>query len=398
MDWFDSIARKANFPQQVTLPGIFNSHGHPRDTDAENDGRAELVIPLAAEVYEDELGMGNTLNPLINVSLARRKKEQWNSLVPQGRPLRIHVAGLINEHTTPEEVLAGYDKPDGEEDFLSMKMFLRAASNAHGADVDDVSKVIPTFKAMTFGPFKHKKRPMMLSVHAERKYTAFGQRILFLNRERAAIDRDIAYILREVPGIHITICHVSDAYTVEAIRRWRAQGHNIWGEICPHYTYYTCDDLFEAPNGGTQLNCNLFCLPIFKTEADRREVDGAMLSDEPYWIFGTDGACWLVNPMLDGGVKINNKGFVVGGQTQIPKAVVSYVIERFAAAGKLDLLPDFLSNRGRDAFGLPRSQRTITFKQYDCSVPETIERTSPTLGQLVARVAMAGQARRYLPE
>lgn len=387
-----------NYPDTVTVPGILNTHGHPRDTDAEKDGRAEMGIPLAAQVYEDEIGMGNTKPPLTTPDLAAHKKVQWNGLVPEGRPLKIHIAGLINESTTPEIVLAGYDKPDGEEDFFSMKMYLRAASNAHGADVDDVSRVIPVFKAMARGPFKHKKRPMMLSIHAERKFNVLGRRLNFLDRERVAIERDIPFIFKEVPDAHVTICHVSDASTVEAINYYRSKSFNIFGEACPQYTIWTCDDLFEAMDGGTQLNCNIFCLPIFKTEADRQAVLAAMLSGLQWWFFGTDGACWLNNPLQPGGVKISSLGYVIGGQTQIPSATVSYVIEKFVEAGKVDLLAGYLSHHGRDAFGLPRSSQHITFKRHDWTVPETISRESPMLGHIEARVAMAGQKCKYLPE
>jgi dihydroorotase len=95
--------------------------------------------------------------------------------------------------------------------------------------------------------------------------------------------------------------------------------------------------------------------------------------------------------------KINPQGFVFGGQTQVPAAVVSYVIELFALHGKLDLLPAFISHNGRDAYHLPRSKVESVFRFEEWVVPDTISRTSPTLGTLTARVAMGGQKRRYRP-
>ena len=146
------------------------------------------------------------------------------------------------------------------------------------------------------------------------------------------------------------------------------------------------------------LNTHLFCLPIFKTEPDRRALESAMLSGEDCWIFGTDEACHWDNPLKPERVKINDKGFVLGGQTQIPRASVSYVIEKAVEAGRQDILPGFLSHNGRDALGLPRSEITTRFRRNDWTVEETVHRTSPKLGDLTARVAMAGQLRKYLPE
>ena len=386
------------YPETIEVPGILNTHTHCRDTDKENDGRAEMHIPLLAQAYDDVLGMGNTATPLTTSLLAREKGTQWRQLIPAKSRLRIHVAGLMTETTNPDDVVAGYDKPDGEEDFLAMKTFLRSVSNAHGADVDDVSKMIPVLKALTHTKFKHKKRPMVFPIHAERKFSLEGERILFLDRERAAIERDIPYILREVPEAHIIICHVSDASTVDAIRYYRSCGYNIWGEICPHYSQYTCDDLFEGPGGSTMLNTHLFCLPIFKTEKDRKTVLEAMLSGEPWWIFGADEACWTDDPSKDSRVKINKKGFVFGGQTQDPRATISYVLEKAVEAGKLEVIPGLLSHNGRDALGLERSKNIVRFRRQDWTVQETVERDSPTLGHLVARVAAGGQQRKFIRE
>jgi hypothetical protein len=225
--------RPINYPSQVVIAGILNTHTHPRGTDEDKDGRAEMHIPLWAEVAHDILAIGNTVPPLTTTALAEPQKERWQAIVPPGRPLRIHVAGLITEHTDPADVVAGYDRPDGEEVWLSMKMFIRSASNAHGADVDDVSKMIPVLRAMTETKFIHKKRPMALSLHLERKWDSFGNRVHFLNRERESMKRDLLYLLQQVPEAHLIICHVSDAATIELIRRLRSLGYNVWGELCP---------------------------------------------------------------------------------------------------------------------------------------------------------------------
>jgi dihydroorotase len=384
------------YPDSVKLLGPFNTHTHPRDTDLEKDGRAEMHVPLLAEVFEDANCMGNTVPPLTTPDLARAKGAQWRALVPVDRPLKLRIGGLVHEGASPRDVVWGYDKPSGEQSWHYMKMFIRAASNSNGADVSDVTKVIPVLKAMTdASAFRYQKQPMTLAVHAERKFAENGKRIMFLEREWESIQRDIEYILREVPGIKLVVCHVGDRRTIEQIRKWRKLGHNVWGELAPHYSVYTCDDLFEGPGGGTKMNAHIFCLPIFHTEEDRAAVEAAMLSGEPWWIFGSDDACWTDDPTQESGVKIDKNGFVTGGQTQIPEANVSFVIEKFIAAGLGEQeLNRFLSLNGREAYGLSAPTTSIRFKREDWEVSLYIERTAPHR-HLKARVAMGGATRRY---
>jgi len=391
------IDTRVSYPPVVLTDEIVNTHTHPRDTDEEKDGRAELHIPLLAEVIDIALCMGNTKPPLTDRHLAFDKGRQWRKLVPQGSRLELRVGGLITEKTHPNDVVRGYDMPEGKACWDYMKMFIRAASNAHGADVDDVSKIIPVIKAMTYTKFKHRKHPMTTAIHMERKFDVFGRRILFLQREPTSVERDLSHILREVPDAKLVVCHVTCAYTIEVIRYLRSKGFNVWGEIAPHYDVFNCDDLFEAPDGGTMMNCNIFCIPIFKTEADRQAIHQAMLSGEDCWIFGCDEACWPDDPTKPIGVKINDRGYVIGGQTQIPKANVSYVIEKFVEAGKNGCISKFLSRNAREAYGLPSSQSMRKFNRRDWSVRETLERQAPH-GLIRARVALGGTDRKYVPE
>ncbi len=393
-----TVDREINYPETVTLQGIVSTHEHPRDLKAYNDGRAEWYIPLMAQVYEIAMCMGNTVPPLTSPITAEAKGQQWRTLVPPGSRLKLKVGGLMTEQTHPADVVAGYDQPEEIAAWDFMKMYVRAASNAHGADVDDMRRIIPVLKAMTETKFKHRKRRMTLAIHMERKYDLFGRTIHFLDRERVSVERDLSYLFEQVPDAKIVVCHVSAAYTIEVIRYLRSKGLEIYGELAPHYGIWTCDDLFEASDGGTKLNTKLFCLPIFKTEADRRAHQQAMLSGERWWVYGPDSACWSNDPDQPSGVKIDTNGFVTGGQTQLPWANVSYVIEKFIEARRTtEDLNNFLSRNAREAYGLDSAKTQLTFKRCDSKVPNTIEYDT-TNGKMSASVAMGGQERKYVPD
>lgn len=339
--------------------------------------------------------------PLTTRHLARKKKAFWQSLVPEGVQTRIHVAGIVTEETNVSDAFLGLDEKPENAAFLAMKMFIRSVSNSAGADVDNIDKVIPLIKAMSdIKLFKRRKQVPVLKIHAERKFTLLGRRISFLDRERVAVERDVERILQVVPNAVIEICHVSLASTIEAIDYYQSKGYRVYGEIAPHYSEYVVDDLFEDGTGGTGLNANCFCLPIFKTPADRMAVHGAMTSGKSYFHFGDDEACHNNDPTQEKGVKTNRHGISVGGQTQIPEAVVSYVIEQFIEARRpITFAQAFLSDNARKLYGLPAGTRVTRFVRQDWVVPDYIERTFPNGKVVRCRVAMGGQTRKYkLPD
>ena len=392
------------WPKKVTITGgILNTHTHPRDLFLDGDGRAECFAPFYDGVYKDVIGIGNTLTPLTTPGRALSQKRKWQSLTTA----TVHVAGLLTEVTKPEEVIMGYDQVFGDQAFLTMKMFLRAVSNSHGADVDDIRAVIPVLKAMSsrfLSRRANKKKPMVLKIHCERKWTPLGRRIPVIDRERIAIERDLELLLQEVPEAHIEICHVSDGATIDAIRFYQSKGYNVTGEIAPHYGFYCTDDLYEDGNGGTGLNSHVFCLPAFKSAKDKQIILAAMTSGEPWFYFGNDEACHNDDPTLEKGVKTNRSGITVGGQTQLPEAVISYVIEEFIKARREEFLSDFLANNARRFYGLPILNVTQTFRHTPWIVPSTIKKhfeeriedgvTFPAK-TIQCQVAMGGQERLY---
>ncbi|HVW82566.1 MAG TPA: hypothetical protein VHC68_01300 [Candidatus Paceibacterota bacterium] len=390
------VADATHYPAEISIPGIFNTHTHPRDDDEDKDGRTEMLVPRFAKVFETIIGMGNTATALTTAALAGAKKKRWQSFVPEGAPLQILVAPLLTEKTDPNDLIAGFDQPEERRAVDAVKVFIKAASNSNGRDVDDVSKIIPFVRAMNdMGRRVYSQQHFMLMGHFERKYYRSGRRVNFLMREPESIERDLMQIYDAVPEAWVNICHVSRASTLEIIRYLRKKGYNIFGEIAPHYTQYCIDDLFEDGKGGTALNVHPFCLPIFGLSSDQQAVEDAMVSGEPFWHFGADDACHVDDTARATGVKINKDGIVLGGQTQIPQATISYVVERFAERGRLQHLSGFLSENARRAFELPPAQTVLKLTREDWEVPMTIGRDSPHWGKIQARVAMGGETRKY---
>jgi dihydroorotase len=74
--------------------------------------------------------------------------------------------------------------------------------------------------------------------------------------------------------------------------------------------------------------------------------------------------------------------------------VISYCIEKFVEAGKLEHANGFLSKNGMARFGLKATTR-IGFKRKPWVVPNTVERRFGDGKLLTCVVAMGGQERMY---
>jgi len=388
---------KSPYPDFVEITGAFDPHTHFRNPREDGDGRSELIIPHVSRIFEDANSIGNTSPALLSSAKAREMRTRWQALVPASAQMRVHVSPLITETTQFDDILGALDDEPGTAAALAPKMFLRAVSNSGGSDVGDVRKVIPLLRQLfTKSSYLHRNQLPILKIHAEKKFTRLGRQISILDRERAAIEHDIELILSEIPDARLEICHVSLASTIEAIEHYQNEGFFVCGEIAPHYTAQTIDDLFEDGTGGTGMNANCFCVPLFKSESDRRVVHGAMLSGKPYFYYGGDGACHVEDPTQVKGVKTNARGISVGGQTQIPEAVMSYVFEQFFEAGRTVAdIQEFVSNRARRVYGLPQGTRSVRFVREDWVVPETISHTFADGTTITCRVAMGGEIRKY---
>ena len=86
--------------------------------------------------------------------------------------------------------------------------------------------------------------------------------------ESVAVARDAA--LAEYEGGRIHICHVSAVETVEEIRRAKARGIRITGEVTPHHLVLTDDAVNSLDPGRHKMN------PPLREESDRQALIAAL--------------------------------------------------------------------------------------------------------------------------
>src|SRR5207342_2487464 len=103
-----------------------------------------------------------------------------------------------------------------------------------------------------------------------------------------------------------------------------------------------------------------YCLPVLKREQDRIALVEAATSDDARFFLGTDSAPHEL--------RTKEASCGCAGIFSAHAAIELYA-EAFEAAGRLDRLEAFASERGADFYGRPRNRGTLTLRRDPWTVP-----------------------------
>jgi dihydroorotase len=103
-----------------------------------------------------------------------------------------------------------------------------------------------------------------------------------------------------------------------------------------------------------------YCLPVLKRERDREALVGAATGDDPRFFLGTDSAPHARHA--------KEAACGCAGIFSAHAGLELYA-EAFEAAGRLDRLEAFASERGADFYRLPRNAGHVVLERAEWSVP-----------------------------
>jgi len=356
----------------IDLDGSVDPHVHGRDDLSNQDGRMELVVPLAEAEHEDVVLILNT--PAIVTSegateyLRRARRHQR-----PGSPTRLHAAPLLTDQTTPEMIHA----MRRNDDVAFIKGFLKGVSNDGSKSVSNVRALRETLYACHDPSIDAPAKPV--DWHMERKFDRKGGVIAVRNREWYAIRNDFAHVLEVDPEGNHAVKHVSDARTAARIQKLRREGYNVYAEFAPHYFIRCFEDLFEGAGGGTAFRANEFCVPVYKSrDSQLKLIKAAFVGAEEGWAFiGSDCACHADDPKRESGVKISSDGLVCPGAAIVPAHSKAIVIDLFVKRGKPDLLNNILSRNARARLGFPAARTVARYVREERQIPDTLPEDKP---------------------
>jgi dihydroorotase len=319
-------------PAALTLTRPDDWHLHLRD----GAGMAS-VLAATADVFGRAIIMPNLRPPVSTTEAAAAYRARILRARPRGSRFEPLMTLYLTDNTSPAEIAKA--KASG---FVhAVKYYPAGATTNSDSGVTALERAYDALAAM-------EKHGLVLSVHGE----VVEPDIDMFDRERVFVERSLAAIVRDFPGLKVVVEHIT---TSEAAAFVASAPSNVAATITPQHLLYSRNALFA---GG--IRPHYYCLPILKRETHRRALVAAAVSGSPKYFLGTDSAPHA-KP-----TKETSCG--CAGCYTAPIALPLYA-EAFEAAGALDRLEAFASHFGADFYGLPRNADKVTLTRVRWTVP-----------------------------
>lgn len=262
----------------------------------------------------------------------------------------------LTDDTTPEEIkrcaLSG--------DVKAVKLYPAGATTNSSSGVTDFARLTPVLQAMA-----HYGLP--LCVHGE----VTDPDVDIFDRERVFVETKLPDILQRASQLKVVLEHMTTKEAADFVLH--KAGPNVGATITPQHLLVNRNAMLA---GG--IRPHLYCLPILKTEADRKALVAAATSGCERIFLGTDSAPHAI------GMKECACG--CAGVFSSCAAIELYATA-FEEAGALDKLEGFASRHGAAFYGLSPSTESVTIAREEWTVPDRVD-----FGDSVVVPFMAGKA------
>ena len=332
---------------RLTLTRPDDWHLHLRDGDT-----LAAVLPDTAQRFARAIVMPNLKPPVTTVEQARAYRERIIQALPAGASFEPLMTLYLTDTTPPTEIALA--KASG---FVhALKYYPAGATTNSENGVTDLKRVYAVLAAM-------EKHDLPLLLHGEVTDSAID----IFDREAVFIERHLAPLVRDFPGLRMVLEHITTLGAAEFVG---AAPDNIAATVTAHHLLLNRNAMFE---GG--IKPHHYCLPVLKRETHRRALVAAATGGNPKFFLGTDSAPHA-RPTKESGCGC------AGIYTA--HAAIELYAEVFEAAGALDRLEAFASFHGPDFYRLPRNRDTLSLEKQSWIVPKELPMGSETLVPLRA--------------
>lgn len=338
-------------PSALRLTRPDDWHVHLRD-----GPQLAATVPATARNFGRAIVMPNLTPPVTTVAaaagyreriLAALQSESSAGTDPRDRrspadrqPFEPLMTLYLTDATSADEVARA--KQSG---FVhAIKYYPAGATTNSEAGVTALARAYPALAAM-------ERHGVVLSIHGE----VTDPDVDVFDRERVFVERELASILRDFPGLRVVLEHIT---TREATQFVAEVSGSIAATITPQHLVYSRSALFA---GG--LRPHLYCLPVLKRESHRQALVEAATSGNPRYFLGTDSA---PHPR-----QAKESACGCAGCYSAPVALPVYA-EVFEDAGALDRLEGFASHHGAAFYDFPRNGGSITLNRENWCVPDAL--------------------------
>jgi len=334
--------------ERITIRKPDDWHLHVRD-----GAMLRASLPFTAANFGRAILMPNLLPPVLSVKDAIGYRERVMAALPEGSTFQPLMTCYLTDSTDPDDVETGFR----EGVFTAVKMYPANATTNSAHGVTDFQRIRRVLGRM-------EKIGMTFLMHGEEA----DPDIDVFDREAVFIERRLAPMLKDFPGLRMVLEHVSSREGVDFVR---ANAPQLGGSITPYHLMLTRTDWLGYGN-----RPYMYCMPVIKRREDRDALRKVATSGESNFFLGTDSAPHPVTK------KLATVG--AAGLFNSPVAIESYA-QVFAEENALDKLEAFASLNGPKHYRLPANTETITLEKMSWTAPEDVRVDGPEGRALIHR-------------
>ncbi len=322
--------------QSLTIRRPDDWHVHLRD-----GAMLAGVTPFTARQFARAIVMPNLAPPVTSVAEGEAYRARIRATIPAGVDFTPLIVAYLTDGSDPDELVRGH----AQGLFTAAKLYPAHATTNSAHGVSSIRAIRPVLEAM-------EKAGMPLLVHGEVTDAAVD----IFDREAVFIERVMAPLLKEMPGLRVVFEHITTADAVDFIE---SSGVHVAATITPQHLHINRNAMFA---GG--IRPHAYCLPVAKRERHRLALRKAATSGSPRYFLGTDSAPHAVHT--------KEAACGCAGIFNAPYALESYV-QVFDEEGALERFEGFAAEHGPRFYGLPLNKGTITLERRPTLVPERLD-------------------------
>ena len=299
------------------------------------------VLPYTARQFARAIVMPNLSPPITTAAQAAAYRQRIVEALPQGSDFTPLMTCYLTDATSADEIERGH----GEGAFIAAKLYPAHATTGSAHGVTDIAHIRKVLERM-------ERIGMPLLVHGE---VTDGDVDIF-DREAVFIERVLAPLMRDMPGLKVVFEHIT---TAEAVDFVEGAGEGVAATITPQHLHINRNAMLV---GG--IRPHAYCLPVAKREKHRLALRKAAVSGSPRYFLGTDSAPHARSA--------KESACGCAGIFNAPFALESYA-SVFDEEGALDRFEGFASLSGPRFYGLEPNRGTITLERAPTKVPDEID-------------------------
>ncbi len=317
---------------KLTLRRPDDWHLHLRDAEA-----LRSVLPFTAERFARAIVMPNLKPPVTTTAQALAYRQRILAALPGGMKFEPLMTLYLTDRTEPAEV----DRARASGCIHGFKLYPAGATTHSDAGVTDIRNVEAVLARMS-------EVGMILQVHGE----VTDPEVDVFDREARFIEGVLVPTVERFAQLKVVFEHITTRAAADFVLQARA---GVAATITPQHLLMNRNALFT---GG--IRPHHYCLPVLKTEPDRRALLDAIKSGNPRFFLGTDSAPHARHTKETtcgcAGIFSSHAG-------------IELYAEAFEAIGALGKLEGFASEYGADFYGLPRNPEKVTLVREAWEVP-----------------------------